>query len=110
MALLLYLQERAQRDHQPMTLRIERFPEGETTTIRLIGRIRADHLAELEAQIEASANALVLDLKEVNLVDVEVVRFLGRCLTEGNRLVKCSPYINNWIAQEHGRGSRDSES
>jgi NADPH:quinone reductase-like Zn-dependent oxidoreductase len=25
------------------------------------------------------------------------------------RLVNCSPYINNWIAQEHGLGSCDSE-
>ena len=91
-----------------MTLRIELVPYGPTTTIRLIGRIRADHLDELKAQIEGSGTAVVLDLEEVNLVDAEVVRFLGRCLVEGIRLVNCSPYINNWIAQEHGRGSCDS--
>ena len=92
-----------------MTLRIELFPEGPSTTIRLIGRIRAEHLDELKAQIEGSRKPVVLDLEELNLVDAEVVRFLGRCLVQGIRLVNCSPYINNWIAQEHGRGSCDSE-
>jgi anti-anti-sigma regulatory factor len=91
-----------------MTLRIELVPDGPTTTIRLIGRIRAEHLDELKTQIEGSGTAVVLDLEEVNLVDTEVVRFLGRCLVEGIRLVNCSPYINNWIAQEHGRDSCDS--
>jgi anti-anti-sigma regulatory factor len=92
-----------------MTLRIELLPEGPSTTIRLIGRIRAEHLDELKAQIEASRKPVVLDLEELNLVDAEGVRFLGTCLVEGIRLVNCSPYINNWIAQEHGRGSCDSE-
>jgi hypothetical protein len=93
-----------------MTLRIEMVPDGQTTTIRLIGRIRAEHLDELKAQIEGSGTAVILDLEEVNLVDVEVVRFLGRRLIEGISVVNGSPYINNWIAQEHGRGSHDSES
>jgi anti-anti-sigma regulatory factor len=92
-----------------MTLRIELLPEGPSTTIRLIGRIRAEHLVELKAQIKGSRKPVVLDLEELNLVDAEVVRFLGTCLVEGIRLVNCSPYINNWIAQEHGRGSCDSE-
>jgi len=91
-----------------MTLRIESVPDGNATTIRLIGRIRADHLDELKAQIERSGTTVILDLEEVNLVDVEAVRFLGRCLTEGIRIVNCSQYINNWIAREHGRGSCES--
>jgi anti-anti-sigma regulatory factor len=92
-----------------MTLRIERVQDGQATTIRLIGRIRAEHLDGLKAQIEGSRMPVILDLEEVNLVDLEVVRFLGKSLDEGIRLVRCSPYINNWIAQEHGRGSCDSE-
>src|SRR5437016_6205782 len=99
MALLLHYVDRAKRDHRTMTLRIELVPGGPTTTIRLIGRIQAEHLDELKAQIEGSRTAVVLDLEELNLVDAEVVRFLGRCLVEGIRLVNCSPYINNWIAQ-----------
>ena len=83
-----------------MTLRIERTSEGQSTTIRLIGRVRAEHLDELKAQIKDGGSRIALDLEEVNLVDVEVVRFLGSCRAEGIQLVHCSPYIRDWIAKE----------
>jgi len=60
-----------------MTLRIETTPDGPTTRIRLIGRMRVEHLSELEKQIRESESKIVLDLEELNLVDVEAVRFLG---------------------------------
>ncbi len=93
-----------------MTLRIEKVPDGPTTMIRLIGRIRAELLEELNAQIKGSATAVVLDLEEVSLVDVDVVRFLGACQAEGITLVHGSPYINDWIAQERFRAPHESES
>jgi anti-anti-sigma regulatory factor len=83
-----------------MTLRIERASDGHSTTIRLIGRMQEEHLDELKTQIEGGGSGIVLDLDEVSLVDVEVVRFLGTCQAEGIRLVHCSPYINDWIAKE----------
>jgi anti-anti-sigma regulatory factor len=93
-----------------MTLRIEKFPDGPTTTIRLSGRIRAELLEELKAQIKGSGTTVVLDLEELSLVDVEGVRFLGECQDEGISLVNCSPYITDWIARERRSDSRDSES
>jgi anti-anti-sigma regulatory factor len=83
-----------------MTLRIENHSDGHGTTIRLIGRMRAEHLPELEKQIRESESKIVLDLEEVNLVDVEVVRFLGRCEAQGVTLLNCSPYIRDWIGKE----------
>jgi len=41
-----------------------------------------------------------LDLDEVSLVDLNVVRFLGTCQTEGVVILHCSPYIRDWIAEE----------
>jgi hypothetical protein len=41
---------------------------------------------------------------EVNLVGLDVIRFLATCQTEGISLVHCSRYINNWIAQERFSG------
>jgi len=38
----------------------------------------------------------------VNLVDVDAVRFLGRCEIAGVSLVNCSPYIRDWIGKERG--------
>ena len=43
---------------------------------------------------------IVLDLEEVTLVDLEVVRFLGVSEAEGVELVNCSPYIRDWISKE----------
>ncbi len=83
-----------------MTLKIERDSDGPRTTIRLTGRIRAEHLTELEKQIRESGSKIALDLEEVNLVDVEVVRFLGTCEAQGVTLLRCSPYIRDWIAKE----------
>jgi anti-anti-sigma regulatory factor len=83
-----------------MTLRIENASEGHSTTIRLIGRMRAEHLEELEKQIRESGPAITLDLEEVTLVDVEVVRFLGTCEARGTTLLRCSPYIRDWIGKE----------
>ena len=45
----------------------------------------------------------VLQLDEVMLVDVDVVRCLNRCETEGVRLVNCSPYIREWMNREGNR-------
>jgi hypothetical protein len=39
-------------------------------------------------------------LKEVTVVDVDVVRFLGECKADGVKIVHCSPYIQKWMARE----------
>jgi anti-anti-sigma regulatory factor len=83
-----------------MTLKIEKYRDEYSTTIRLIGRMRAEHLRELEKQIRESESKIVLDLEELNLVDVEAVRFLGNCEVAGVTLVNCSPYIRDWIGKE----------
>jgi anti-anti-sigma regulatory factor len=83
-----------------MTLKIEKYSDGHSTTIRLIGRMQAEHLPELEKQISASESKIVLDLEELNLVDVEAVRFLGSCEVAGATLLNCSPYIRDWIGKE----------
>jgi hypothetical protein len=42
----------------------------------------------------------VLDLEELSLVDVEIVRFLGACQAAGIKIAHSSPYITDWIAKE----------
>jgi hypothetical protein len=89
-------------DKWNMTLKIETYSDGPCTKIRLIGRMQAEHLSELEKQIRESGSKIALDLEEVNLVDVQVVRFLGTCEAQGVALLNCSPYISDWIAKERG--------
>lgn len=86
-----------------MTLRIEKSSEAKSTTLRLIGRVRAEHLDELNALIENNEPGATLDLTEVSLVDIDAVRFLGACQAKGVRLTGCSPYIRDWIALEFER-------
>jgi anti-anti-sigma regulatory factor len=83
-----------------VTLKIEKALVEQGTTIKLIGRIRAEHLSELKAQISASVPKVVLELGEVSLVDADAVRFLGGCESEGIQLLNCSPYIREWLVRE----------
>ena len=83
-----------------MTFKIEKYRAAHGTTLRLIGRMRSEHLPELEKQMRESESKLALDLEELDLVDVEAVRFLGRCETQGVTLLNCSAYIRDWIGKE----------
>ncbi len=80
-------------------LRIEKNSDGQTTTIRLIGRMQSKHLAELRKQLEHPH--FVLDLDEVTLVDVEVVRFLNVCEQQGVELLRCPRYVREWMRREY---------
>jgi len=91
---------RESSDGSNVTFKIEKYSDGNSTTIRLIGRMRAEHLPELEKQIRDSESKIVLDLEELNLVDVEAVRFLGMCEKQGVTLLNCSAYIRDWIGKE----------
>ena len=82
-----------------VTLKIETIP-GRSTTIKLIGRIQTEHLSELKAQVDLAAQGVVLDLSEVSLVNLEVVRFLCTCESRGVQLQNCSAYIREWIDRE----------
>ena len=83
-----------------MTLRIEKSCEANTVALRLIGRVQAEHLDELNRLVKNNEPDTTLDLSEVNLVDIDVVRFLGACQAKGVRLTGCSPYIRDWITLE----------
>ena len=84
-------------------MKIENTVDSRGTTIRLIGRVREENLLEVTRQLEASGPGAVLQLDEVTLVDVDVVRFLNRCELEGIVLVNCSPYIREWMSREQKR-------
>ena len=81
-------------------LRIQRSVEGKCVVFALSGRIEAHHVPELQALFVAEDCSVMLDLKEVNLVDREVVRFLARCETEGVRVDNCPAYVREWMLRE----------
>jgi anti-anti-sigma regulatory factor len=69
-----------------VTLKIEKTLVEHGTTIKLIGRIRAEHLSELKAQIFASVSKVVLELGEVSLVDSDAV---GSLVSASQRAFNC---------------------
>ena len=88
-----------------MTLKIERISGKGRTRIRLSGGLRAEHIDQVNAEIERCGPRVALDLEEVDLVDVEAVRFLNICQLEGVRVLHCSPYIREWMVRERGNSS-----
>jgi hypothetical protein len=84
-------------------MRIEKASQCGKTTVRLSGHFQADHIGELNNQLQDNEPLLVLDLKEVTVVDVEVVRFFGVCEANGVRIVQCPQYIREWMNRERER-------
>lgn len=82
-----------------MTLRIERIE----ARIRMCGEFRSEHLDQVKAEIERCGSPVVLDLEELDLIDVEGVRFLNACKAKGISVLHCSPYIRAWMSRERKR-------
>lgn len=87
-------------------LRIEKDSDGCGTTLRLSGRIRSDSIAGIRSAMNDNCAHKILDLTEVSLVDVVVVRFLMRCEDEGVKLVECPPYVREWMVRERAEGAQ----
>jgi hypothetical protein len=86
-----------------MTLKIDRISGRRRTRVRLSGALRSEHLDQVKAEIERGGLRVALDLEEVDLVDVEGIRFLNACEANGISVLHCSPYIREWMLRERGR-------
>ena len=85
-----------------MAFRIETAARGRFTVFLLSGRIETQAIAELRRLLELQTDYcdIVVDLKDVSLVDREVMRFLARCEADGVKLENCAPYIREWMERE----------
>ena len=75
--------------------------------MKLIGRIRSEHLDEVKKNMAGLPGSLVFDLEEVTLIDLDTVRFLGMCEAQGAQLTHCAPYIREWITRERNTNNGD---
>ena len=85
-----------------MTFRIETAARGGFTIFILSGRIETDAVAELRGLLESRKDCrdVVVDLKNVSLVDREAMGFLARCEADGVKLEHLPPYIREWMERE----------
>jgi anti-anti-sigma regulatory factor len=85
-----------------MTLRVEISDQNEQLVFTLTGRIQAEQISELQALLmsEMPGHNLVVDLKDVRLVDRDAVRFLAEIQGQGAKLRNCSAFVREWISRE----------
>jgi len=85
-----------------MTLKIRPVAGKREVRICLSGQLRSEYLDQLKAEVERAGPGVTLDLEELDLVDIECVRFLHACESAGVSILHCSPYIREWMLQEQG--------
>jgi anti-anti-sigma regulatory factor len=75
---------------------------NEEVVIRLSGRMGAENLGELEklTSAEADGRRIILDSKDLTLVDQDAVSFLRRCEADSLQLRNCPAYIRKWMTGE----------
>ena len=85
-----------------MAFRIETAARGRFTVYLLSGRIEKEAIAELRRLFggQTDQRGIVLDLKEVIVIDREVMLFLAGCESDGVKLENCAPYIREWMERE----------
>jgi len=82
-------------------LKITRAANGEVV-FKLSGRMDAENLTELEMLLtsEADDRRIVLDLRDLTLVDQDAVSFLKRWEADNITLKNCPAYIREWITRQ----------
>jgi predicted ester cyclase len=81
-----------------MSCRIERVANGAHVVLRVSGRVRASDLATLTESIGPDVESF--DLREVTIVDREVVSFLVRRERQGIPCQTCPSFLREWMDAE----------
>jgi hypothetical protein len=90
-----------------MTLKIKRIREKLGTRICLSGDLRGARLAEVRGEFEQFGPPAILDLDEVDVIDLDGIRFVNECELLGIQVVNCAPYIREWMFQEKRASAAD---
>ena len=79
-------------------LRIHRSENGEVV-YTLSGQMDAEAIAEVETLINSEAKGclIVLDLKDLTLVNENAITFFVRCEANSITLKNCPAYVREWI-------------
>ena len=80
-------------------LRIQSSEANGEVVFTLSGQMDEESIAELETLInsEASGRRVILDLKDLTLVNESAISFLERCEANSIALKNCPAYVREWI-------------
>jgi hypothetical protein len=88
-------------------LKIEKDSGECATRLRLSGRIQSDQIDSIRSEMDGDCcTDKTLDLSEITLVDLGVVRFLISCEDRGVKLVQCPAYVLEWMLRERAEGGQ----
>ena len=89
------------RERSRWMLKIRRLANGKIV-FTLSGRMDAEETTALDKLFrgEPEGIQIVVDLKDLTLVDRDAVRFLERCEVDGIELRNCPAYIRVWIDRD----------
>ncbi len=84
-----------------MTCRIDRRVVGQGRAMLCIsGRITEEGGNTLRALLELEEGVVIIDLKDVLIVDREAIKLLAVCESNGVELRNCPGYIREWVTRE----------
>jgi len=90
-----------------MTCRIDRVVEGDLEVFHVSGQIEGEDLNVLRAALGPDGAALAIDLKDVDLIDGDAVRFLAIIEADGAALRNCPAFIREWVSRERAQMRQD---
>jgi anti-anti-sigma regulatory factor len=84
-----------------VTCKIHRQAIGEgRVVLRVSGRLAGDNVDVLRTLLEQEHGVVILDLKDVRLVDGDATKVLAIHESNGVRIDNCPLYIREWIRRE----------
>src|ERR1700719_3480129 len=88
-------------------LRVERSANGQVV-FTLIGRMQTEDIEQVQQLlvVETPGQPVMFDLRDVTLVNQDVVSFLADCEAKGIKLASVPLHIRNWIDQEKRQNRR----
>ena len=88
-------------------LRIERSANGQVV-FTLSGRMQTEDIEQFQQLlvVETPGRPVMFDLRDVTLVNQDVIAFLADCEAKGIKLESCPLHVRNWIDQEKRRNKR----
>jgi len=84
-----------------VTYRIHQSVQPDANVFVLSGVLDTEHATRLQELLATASGRIVLDLKDITLVDRAAVRFLARVESAGTEIVNCPEYVRRWIAAEN---------
>jgi hypothetical protein len=73
-------------------LKIQRISEEGGTRLLLSGELRCGQIEKVRIEIAGATGPVTLDLQEVGLIDIDGIRLLNECQTQGTKVKNAAPY------------------